>query len=68
MILLALLPAGLPQGARGSLTSVGLLNLLLGISGLVPTERPRLARMLLWSAYLAFLAGVALAVVLIFSG
>lgn len=60
VIALGLLYAGLPRIAQISFCSIGILNLLLGISGLLPRERVRLARALRVAAYLAFFAGLAL--------
>ncbi len=60
LIVLGLLYPGLARVAQISFCSIGLLNLFLGISGLVPRERVRLARTLRVAAYVAFLAGLTL--------
>jgi len=54
----------LPQILQVSVISIGILNVLLGIAGLVPRNRMRVIRTLQAVAYLAFVAGLVIIVIL----
>lgn len=64
LIAVGLLSADLPQILQVSVISIGILNVLLGIAGLVPRNRVRVIRTLQAVAYLAFVAGLVIIVIL----
>lgn len=65
LISLGLFYAGLPPALQVSLIGLGVLNLFLGGSELVPRHRTRLAAALRATAYLAFAAGLVLICILL---
>ncbi len=68
LIALGLLYVGLPQIVHVSLVSIGILNLFLGVAELAPRDRVRLAGTLRATAYVVFLAGLALiAIMMLFA-